>query len=254
LGGLGFGLKWNMGWMHDTLRYMGKDPIHRRYHQNDLTFSLLYAFTENFMLPFSHDEVVHGKGSLLNKLPGDGWQRFANLRLLFGYMFLHPGKKLLFMGSEFGQGDEWNHEQSLAWHLLQYPLQSGLRLWVKDLNHLLQSEPALFEQDFSPEGFAWIDCNDHDNSVLSFVRRGRDPERPIVALCNFTPVPRRPYRVGVPRGGGWREVLNSDASVYAGSGLGNGGHVHAEQMPWHGYHHSVNVTLPPLAMVVLAPA
>ncbi|MEF3169464.1 MAG: 1,4-alpha-glucan branching protein GlgB [Deltaproteobacteria bacterium] len=250
LGGLGFGFKWNMGWMHDTLRYFSKDPIHRKYHHNDLTFSLLYAFHENFVLPFSHDEVVHGKGSMIGKMPGDDWQRFANLRLLYGYMYTHPGKKLLFMGNEIGQWAEWNHDASLEWHLLQYAPHEGLRYWVKDLNSLLRSEPALHELDFTPEGFQWINCHDSLQSVLSYLRRGRDPEDVICCVCNFTPVPRYDYRIGVPFPGFWKEVLNSDSTYYGGSGVGNLGGVEAVSVPAFGHDHSLSVTLPPLGIVI----
>jgi len=250
LGGLGFGFKWNMGWMHDTLLYFSKDPIHRKYHHNDLTFSLLYAFHENFVLPFSHDEVVHGKGSMIGKMPGDDWQRFANLRLLYGYMYTHPGKKLLFMGNEIGQWAEWNHDASLEWHLLQYAPHEGLRCWVKDLNAFLRGEPALHELDFTPEGFQWINCHDSLQSVLSFLRRGRDPEDVICCVCNFTPVPRYDYRIGVPFPGFWKEVLNSDSTYYGGSGVGNLGGVETVSVPAFGHDHSLSVTLPPLGIVV----
>ncbi len=250
LGGLGFGFKWNMGWMHDTLQYFSKDPIHRKYHHNDLTFSLLYAFHENFVLPFSHDEVVHGKGSMIGKMPGDDWQKFANLRLLYGYMYTHPGKKLLFMGNEIGQWAEWNHDASVEWHLLQYAPHEGLRSWVKDLNSFLRSEPALHEIDFTPEGFQWINCHDSQQSVLSFLRRGRDPEDVICCVCNFTPVPRYDYRIGVPHPGFWKEVLNSDSTYYWGSGVGNLGGAEAVPVSAFGYGHSLSVTLPPLGIVV----
>jgi 1,4-alpha-glucan branching enzyme len=254
LGGLGFGFKWNMGWMHDTLLYLSKDPVHRKYHHNTLTFSLLYAFRENFILPFSHDEVVHGKGSMIGKMPGDDWQKFANLRLLYGYMYLHPGKKLLFMGGEFGQWAEWNHEASLEWHLLQYDPHQGLQRWVRDLNTFLRGERALFEQDFEPAGFVWIDCHDSQQSVLSFLRQGRDPGDVVVCACNFTPVPRHNYRLGVPLGGWWKEALNSDAPLYGGSGQGNMEGVPASHVASHGHYHSLNITLPPLGIVVFHPA
>ncbi len=250
LGGLGFGFKWNMGWMHDTLLYMSKDPIHRRYHHNLLTFSLLYAFHENFVLPFSHDEVVHGKGSMMGKMSGDMWQKFANLRLLYGYMYMHPGKKLLFMGCEFGQWAEWNHDASLDWHLLEYASHDGLRRWVRDLNTLLRGEPSLHQQDFDPAGFQWIDCNDTEQSTLIFMRRARDPKDLLVCAFNFTPVPRHNYRIGVPSSGYWREVLNSDAPLYGGSGQGNMGGVESAPVAAHGHFQSLNVTLPPLGMVV----
>ncbi len=225
LGGLGFSFKWNMGWMHDMLDYMAKDPVYRSYHHQLITFSMMYAFSENFILPFSHDEVVHGKGSMLQKMPGDEWQRFANLRLLYGFMFGHPGKKLLFMGCEFGQWREWNHDRSLDWHLLEQPHHLGLQRWVRDLNTCYRASPAMFETDFDPSGFAWIDCNDNQRSVVSFLRRGRDPEDVMLFGCNFTPVPQPNYRVGVPASGRWEEVLNSDATLYGGSGQGNMGGV-----------------------------
>ena len=252
IGGLGFGMKWDMGWMHDTLKYMSQDPIHRRYHHNKLTFRMLYAFHENFVLSLSHDEVVHGKGSLLGKMPGDGWQKFANLRLLFGYMHAQPGKKLLFMGGEFGQGAEWNHDKGLDWHLLEFELQAGMQAFARDANRLYQQEPALHQREFDPAGFEWIDCNDIDHSVLSLLRKGRGGEQVVVVL-NFTPVPRHNYRVGVPVGGFWRELLNSDAREYAGSGQGNMGGVEAVPVPCHGRPHSLNLTLPPLGVVFLKP-
>jgi len=249
-GGLGFGFKWDMGWMHDTLKYMARDPVHRRYHHDELTFRMLYAFTENFVLPLSHDEVVHGKRSLLEKMPGDEWQKFANLRLLYGYMYGQPGKKLLFMGSELAQRREWDHETSLDWHLLSDPLHRGVQRWVQDLNHLYRREPALHELDCAPEGFEWVVPDDRDHSVLVFLRKDRSGRMVLVA-CNFTPVPRSPYRVGVPRPGFWREVLNSDAHLYGGSGWGNYGGVRAEPIPSHGRPYSVDLTLPPLAAVFL---
>jgi 1,4-alpha-glucan branching enzyme len=253
LGGLGFGLKWNMGWMHDTLKFFSLDPILRKYHHNQLTFSIWYAFSENFVLPLSHDEVVHGKGALIGKMPGDEWQQFANLRLLYGYMWGHPGKKLLFMGCEFGQKREWQHEESLEWHVLQYPLHAGMKNWVRDLNAFYRAELALFEVDFSTEGFEWIDCNDSDNSVISFVRKGREPDDVVLVVCNCTPELRENYRVGVPRGGFWRECLNSDAPHYGGSGQGNLGGVDAAPLPAHGRYHSLNLTLPPLSTLMLKP-
>ena len=252
LGGLGFGLKWDMGWMHDTLSYLSHDPIHRRYHHNQLTFRLLYAFTENFVLPLSHDEVVYGKRSLLNKMPGDDWQRFANLRLLLGYMYMQPGKKLLFMGGDFGQWNEWNHDTSLDWHLLQSPPHQGVQRWVRDLNTAYRGMAALHERDCDPAGFEWIDCNDADTSALSFLRRGASPDQVLVIACNFTPVLRRNYRIGVPWGGYWAEVLNSDAPLYGGSGQGNMGGMDAAPVPVHARSHSLNVTLPPLALVVFS--
>ena len=250
LGGLGFDLKWNMGWMNDTLRYIEHEPIHRQYHQDMLTFSMLYAFTENFLLPFSHDEVVHGKGSMLNKMPGDEWQRFANLRMLYTYMFTHPGKKLLFMGTEFGQGTEWDSTAVLDWYVLDYPLHQGVQRLVRDLNHLYRSEPALYTHDFEWEGFEWIDCHDAQNSVLIFLRRTGDDF--LVSALNFTPVPREGYRIGVPAPGLYRELVNSDASDYAGGGIGNGDRTLAtEEQPWMGRPYSIDVTLPPLAGIVL---
>jgi 1,4-alpha-glucan branching enzyme len=250
LGGLGFGLKWNMGWMHDTLAYLGQEPVHRKYHHNQLTFSIWYAFFENFVLPMSHDEVVYGKGSLISKMPGDSWQQFANLRLLFGYMWGHPGKKLLFMGGEFGQRREWAHEESLEWHVLQYPEHDGVRRWVADLNRLYRSEPALYQVDFEPSGFEWVDCNDSEQSVLTFLRRPRDGGAPVLVVCNFTPVPRTNYFVGVPEGGFWREIANSDATLYGGSGVGNFGGVEAAPVSVHGRFHSLALTLPPLSILM----
>ena len=248
VGGLGFGLKWDMGWMHDTLKYLAVDPVFRKYHHNTLTFRMLYAFHENFLLPLSHDEVVYGKGSLLAKMPGDDWQKFANLRLLFGYLFGQPGKKLLFMGGEFGQWSEWYHEASLDWHLLDEPRHAGLQRWVEDLNRVYRQEPALFTQDFSLAGFQWIDCNDWEQSVITFLRHGRAGEMVLVS-CNFTPVPRHQYRVGVPQGGFWQEILNSDAMDYGGSGHGNLGGLEAAPIPCHGRSHSLTLTLPPLGVV-----
>jgi 1,4-alpha-glucan branching enzyme len=251
VGGLGFGLKWDMGWMHDTLQYLSRDPIHRKHHHNELTFRQIYAATENFVLPLSHDEVVYGKGSLLAKMPGDDWQKFANLRLLFGYMYAQPGKKLLFMGGEFGQWREWNHDTSLDWHLLEYAPHLGVQRWVADLNRLYRSEPALHERDCDGQGFAWIDCNDSEHGVLSFLRTGRSTDDLILVVGNFTPVVRRNYRIGVPRGGYWRELLNSDADVYGGSQQGNLGGVEASPAAHHGQFHSLNLVLPPLAVVLL---
>jgi len=245
VGGLGFGLKWDMGWMHDTLEYMSREPIHRKYHHNNLTFRMLYAFHESFVLPLSHDEVVHGKGSLLGKMPGDDWQKFANLRLLFGYMYAQPAKKLLFMGDEFGQWQEWKHEESLEWHLLQYVPHAGLQRWVADLNQLYRSEPALHQLDCDPAGFEWIDCLDAESSIISLIRKGKSTGDLVLAVCNFTPVPRSNYLVGAPRGGFWRELLNSDAAQYGGSGLGNLGAVEAAPMPLHGRTHSLALMLPP---------
>ncbi len=250
LGGLGFGFKWNMGWMHDTLRYMAQDPIHRKYHHNDLTFGLLYAFQENFVLPLSHDEVVHGKGSLVGKMPGDRWQRFANLRAYYGFMWTHPGKKLLFMGGEFAQQREWNHDTSLDWHLLGDPLHRGVQRAVRDLNRLYRELPALHELDTEPDGFQWIDAGDAEQSTLAYMRRSRDPHELAVVVANFTPVPRHDYRIGVPRGGLYRERFNSDAFDYGGSGLGNAGAVRAQAHPAHGQAHSLVLTLPPLATLL----
>ena len=253
LGGLGFTYKWNMGWMNDTLEYMKQDPIFRRYHHRLLTFSLLYAFSENFILPFSHDEVVHMKGSMWEKIPGDDWQKAATLRALYGYMYAHPGKKLMFMGAEFGQPGEWNHDRSLDWHLLDHPLHRGVWQFMRDLNGLYRSEPALHQCDFDPVGFQWIDCNDSDNSVVSFVRRATDPEDFVIAILNFTPVPRHGYVIGMPRAGVYRELLNSDSSVYGGSNVGNDGFVSAEAVASHGYPQSVRLTLPPLGFLLLKP-
>jgi 1,4-alpha-glucan branching enzyme len=246
VGGLGFGVKWDMGWMHDTLEYMSKDPIHRKYQHNLLTFRMLYAFHENFVLPLSHDEVVYGKGSLLGKMPGDDWRKFANLRLLFSYMYAQPGKKLIFMGGEFGQWNEWYHEASLDWHLLAYPSHSGVKRLVQNLNTLYRYEPALHELDFHPDGFEWIDCSDAQSSVLGLIRKGSSSEDILLAVCNFTPVPRFNYRVGVPRSGYWREILNSDSREYGGSGHGNLGGVEASPISFHGRPYSLNLTLPPL--------
>jgi len=251
LGGLGFGLKWDMGWMHDTLEYFANDPIHRKYHHNKLTFRMLYGFTENFVLPLSHDEVVYGKGSLIRKMPGDEWQKFANLRLMFGYMYAQPGKKLLFMGDEFGQVREWSHDGGLEWEVLQYPAHQGLQNLVEQLNRLYANEPALHELDADPKGFEWIDCNDNAASTLSLLRKGKSAKQQIVVVCNFTPVPRIGYRLGVPGGGFWRELLNSDAKEYGGSGMGNWGGVMAEEEPIHGRPYSLNLTLPPLAALFL---
>jgi 1,4-alpha-glucan branching enzyme len=251
IGGLGFGMKWDMGWMHDSLRYFSKDPIHRKYHHNDMTFRMIYAFNENFVLPLSHDEVVHGKGSLIGKMPGDVWQKFANLRLLLGYMYTQPGKKLMFMGGELGQFREWNHDTSLDWHLLSFPLHAGLQRWVKDLNGAYRSEGALHELDFLPEGFEWIDANDNANSVLSYLRRCRGGDADVVVVLNCTPLPRPEYRIGVPHGGYWRELLNSDAAEYGGSGMGNLGRVLSTDVAHHGRPNSILLTLPPLGIVVL---
>jgi 1,4-alpha-glucan branching enzyme len=249
VGGLGFGLKWDMGWMHDTLEYMSKDPIHRRFHQDKLTFRMLYAFHENFVLPLSHDEVVYGKGSLIGKMPGDDRQKFANLRALYGYMYAQPAKKLLFMGGEIGQWAEWAHDSSLEWNLLDYPLHAGLQKWLRELNHFYKNEPALYERDCDPAGFEWIDCGDADSSVVSLIRKGKSPDSIILAICNFTPVPRSGYRVGAPAGGFWREALNSDAGDYGGGNMGNLGGVEAAPVALHGRSHSLTVTLPPLSVI-----
>ncbi len=253
VGGLGFGLKWDMGWMHDTLLYMSKDPVFRKYYHNNLTFRMLYAWHENFILPLSHDEVVHGKGSLLRKMPGDDWQKFANLRLLLGYMYAQPGKKLLFMGGEFGQWDEWYHEKSLDWHLLDYEPHQGVQRWVEDLNRLYRQEPALHELDFTPAGFEWIDCNDIDSSVVTLLRKAKNPGDMLLMVANFTPVVRLNYRVGAPRGGFWKEVLNSDSTLYWGSGQGNLGGMEAAAIPCLGRPYSLNLTLPPLGIVFFKP-
>ena len=249
VGGLGFGLKWDMGWMHDTLKYMSLDPVHRKYHHNQITFRMLYAFHENFVMPLSHDEVVHGKGSLLGKMPGGGWDQFANLRTLYGYMYGQAGKKLLFMGAEFGQRAEWNHDGSLDWGVLEHESHAGIVKWVSDLNRLYRAEPALHERDCDPEGFRWVDCNDAEKSLISFTRRGRSTDDIVLVVCNFTPVPRENYRLGVPRGGYWKEVLNSDAAEYWGQGFGNMGGVEAAPVPSHGLPHTLVMTLPPLSVV-----
>ena len=251
VGGLGFGMKWDMGWMHDTLQYFEKEPVHRRFHHGDLTFRMVYAFTENFVLPLSHDEVVHGKGSLLGKMPGDDWQKFANLRLLFAYMYGQPGKKLIFMGGEFGQGREWQHDYSLDWDLTAHDSHSGVQKVLEDLNRLYRDLPAMHQLDFHPDGFEWIDGNDSEQSVLSFIRKSREPGDSVVMIFNFTPVPRHSYRVGVPERGFWREIFNSDARDYWGSGQGNAGGVDTTPVPWHGRPYSINVTAPPLGAIFL---
>ena len=248
VGGLGFGLKWDMGWMHDTLEYMSQDPIFRRYHHNKLTFRMIYAFHENFVLPLSHDEVVYGKRSLIGKMPGDDWQKFANLRALFGYMYAQPGKKMLFMGGEFGQWREWVHDGSLDWDLLNYPLHAGLQRWMQDLNRLYRGEPALHEMDCHPAGFEWIDCDDADSSAVTLIRKGKSSSTIILVACNFTPVPRYSYRLGSPRSGYWQEILNSDAGDYGGSNMGNLGGVETVPVPLHGRPHSLTITLPPLSV------
>ena len=251
VGGLGFDMKWDMGWMHDTLAYFSQDPVHRSYHHNKLTFRMIYAFQENYVLPLSHDEVVHGKGSLLGKMPGDDWQKFANLRLLFGYMYAQPGKKLIFMGGELGQWSEWAHDRSVDWHLLETPRHAGLQRWLQDLNRLYRDAPAMHAADFSKEGFQWIDCNDSVHSTISLIRRHGEPTDDVIAVFNFTPVPRQNYRVGVPGGGAWEEVLNSDARDYGGSGQGNLGLLETAPVPFHGRSHSLNLTLPPLGVLFL---
>lgn len=249
IGGLGFGMKWNMGWMHDTLKYISKDPVYRKHHQNNLTFSLWYAFFENFILPLSHDEVVHGKGSLIGKMPGDDWQKFANLRALYGYMWGHPGKKLLFMGGEIGQWREWDHESSLDWHLIQYDMHQGLQRWVKDLNEYYKNEPCLYEIDFSQDGFEWIDFQDSDATIISFLRKSYKTDSQLLVVCNFTPVPRFNYNIGVPEPGFWKQCLNSNAKVYGGTGLGNSEEVKSSPIPAHGRRQSISLTLPPLSVV-----
>ncbi len=251
LGGLGFGFKWNMGWMHDTLQYISNDPVHRRYHQNNLSFGLVYAFTENFVLPLSHDEVVHGKGSLLGKMPGDRWQKFANLRAYFSFMYGHPGKKLLFMGAELAQESEWSHDRSLDWHLLDNSFNKGLQRWIEDLNRFYRQTPAMHAFDFSSTGFQWIDCHDVQQSTLSLVRSGGTSAGDILAVCNFTPVPRPNYRLGVSSEGIWEECLNSDAAEYGGSNQGSLGQVEASPVPAHGLSFSLNLVLPPLGIVFL---
>jgi len=253
-GGLGFSYKWNMGWMHDTLAYLAHDPVHRRHHHNQLSFGLIYAFSESFVLPLSHDEVVHGKGSLAGKMPGDAWQKLATLRAYLVFMFGHPGKKLLFMGDEIGQWREWNHDASLDWDLLEQPAHKGVQLLVKDLNRLYRATPALCEGDHHPEGFLWIEANDYQNSVVSFIRRARNPDDFAIVICNFTPVVRHEYRLGVPAAVGYREALNSDSGLYGGSDVGNAGYVQAQHMPAHGFVTSISLTLPPLAGLVLRPA
>ncbi|HEX9045520.1 MAG TPA: 1,4-alpha-glucan branching protein GlgB, partial [Verrucomicrobiae bacterium] len=248
-GGLGFGMKWDMGWMHDTLRYFKRGSIHRRFHHGELPFRMVYAFSENYILPLSHDEVVHGKGSLFGMMTGDDWQKYANLRLLYGYMFAQPGKKLLFMGGELAQWPEWSHESSVEWHVEKQPSHSGIQKWLADLNQAYRKEPALHEQDFSPEGFEWVDHQDSRNTVLSFIRKSRDCRSFVLVVLNFTPVVRKNYRVGVPRGGWWREILNSDANLYGGSGQGNCGGLNAEPVSCHHRPCSLALTLPPLSAV-----
>jgi 1,4-alpha-glucan branching enzyme len=247
-GGLGFGFKWNMGWMHDTLAYMALDPVHRRYHHNRMTFGLLYAWTENFVLPLSHDEVVHGKGSILNRMPGDEWQRFANLRAYYAFMWGYPGKKLLFMGQEFGQGTEWNFDSGLDWYVLDYPVHRGVQKLVRDLNRLYRTLPALHARDCEPDGFSWINADDAETSVFSWLRFAPNAP-PVAVVSNFTPVPRPGYRIGLPHAGIWREVLNTDASDYGGSGVGNASQVRADPIPANGFPASAEIVAPPLATV-----
>lgn len=249
-GGLGFGMKWMMGWMHDTLKYFQKETVYRKYHQNELTFSMTYAFTENFMLPFSHDEVVYGKNSLIYKMPGDEWQRFANLRLLYGYMFTHPGTKLLFMGAEFGQTSEWNFEQSLDWHLLQYDFHSGIKKMITDLNQLYKSQPALYEKQFRGDGFEWINYSDHQHAILSYIRKGDNPDENLIVVCNFTQVIRENYRIGTPKKGKLKEIFNSDATIYGGSGVKNSNTLKIETVAYDGRDFSVALILPPLSVTV----
>ncbi len=251
VGGLGFSMKWNMGWMHDTLRYMEKDPVHRKYHHEKLTFGLLYAFHENFVLPFSHDEVVHGKSSLLNKMPGEEWQKFANLRLLYTYMFSYPGKKLLFMGCEFGQGSEWNHNQPLDWYVLDYAYHQGVRDLVRDLNMLYVNSPELHYYDFDADGFQWIDCHDNDHSIISYIRKSKD--KTFIVILNFTPIKRDKYRIGAPHAGEYKEIINSDSSYYGGTNVGNSESVSAENTSWMGFPYSLELTLPPLGGIILRP-
>ncbi len=249
VGGLGFGTKWNMGWMHDTLKYFSNDPIHRKFSHSQLTFSIWYAFFENFVLPISHDEVVHGKGALIGKMPGDEWQSSANLKLLLGYMYGHPGKKLLFMGCEFSQWKEWNHDESLEWHALEHPPHQGVQKWVSDLNHIYRTEPPLYELDFSADGFEWIDFHNWEESILSFLRKGSSNEDTILVVCNLTPVPRHNYKLGVPKSGYWKEILNSDSTIYSGSGQGNAGGARSDEVPAHGRKFSISLTLPPLSVL-----
>jgi 1,4-alpha-glucan branching enzyme len=252
-GGLGFDLKWNMGWMHDTLGYFARDPVYRRHHHHELTFSLVYAFTEQFVLPLSHDEVVHGKGSLLGKMPGDRWQRLANLRALYAYMWAHPGKKLLFMGGELAQEGEWSHEASIDWHLADRPQHAGVQRLVRDLNHLYREQRALWELDAEPTGFRWLVVDDADNNVVAFTRFGAGDAPPLVAVANLSPAPREGYRLPLPRAGRWRELLNTDSELYGGSNMGNFGVVEAEPTPWGGEAHSAQLVLPPLAVLWLTP-
>ena len=252
VGGLGFGMKWDMGWMHDTLQYMSRNPVHRKYHQNEMTFRMLYAFNENFVLPLSHDEVVYGKGSLLGKMPGDDWQKFANYRLLLGYMYTQPGKKLLFMGAEFGPWNEWNHDGSLDWHFLEYDRHLQLQNWLIELNKFYRAEPAFHELDCDPGGFEWVDASDALQSILTYLRKGSSTGDIIITVCNFTPTVHTGYRIGVPRGGIWKEVLNSDGLQYGGSDQQNLASLRAEKIPWHGRSHSIEIIVPPLSIVCFA--
>ncbi len=252
-GGLGFGMKWNMGWMHDTIDYFSKDPIHRKYHHNQLTFSLSYAFTENFLLSLSHDEVVHGKGSLINKMPGDDWQKFANLRLLYGYLYGHPGKKLLFMGQEFAQRAEWNHDKELEWEVLQQAPHAQMQRWVKELNYFYKTEPALFDNDFDKDGFQWMDCRDWERGIISFMRSDTAKTHTILVVCNFTPVARTNYKIGIPMDGYWKEILNSDAKEYGGTGQGNLGGLESSPLPSQGRYNSLSLTVPPLSVLFFKP-
>jgi 1,4-alpha-glucan branching enzyme len=244
-------MKWMMGWMHDTLKYFQKDTVYRKYHQNDLTFSMTYTYAENFMLPLSHDEVVYGKKSLVDKMPGDEWQKFANLRLLYSYMFAHPGTKLLFMGGEFGQIKEWDFQNSLDWHLLDYPFHVGIKNIITDLNGLYKNEPALYENQFSPEGFEWINYSDHQNAVMTFIRKGNNIKNDLIIVCNFTQVVRSNYRIGLPRKGKLKEIFNSDSSKYEGSNVANNGIVASEASPYDSRDYSIELHLPPLALIVL---
>jgi 1,4-alpha-glucan branching enzyme len=252
-GGLGFGAKWDMGWMHDTLQHLRREPIHRRYHHGELTFRQVYAYSENFVLPLSHDEVVHGKGSLLGKMPGDDWQRFATVRLLLGYQWALPGKELLFMGDELAQPGEWDHDASVPWELADEPTHAGVVRWVRDLNALMREEPALHALDVEPAGFEWIEAGDAEGGTLAFLRRAPEPHRPVAVALNLTPMAHERYRLGLPAAGLWREALNSDAAIYGGSGMGNLGRVRAEALPWHGREHSARIVLPPLACVIFTP-
>jgi 1,4-alpha-glucan branching enzyme len=251
LGGLGFTYKWNMGWMHDMLEYISKNPVHRRWEHNLITFSMLYTYTENFVLPLSHDEVVYGKRAMLDKMPGDAWQKYASLRTLYGFMYAHPGKKLLFMGNEFGQWNEWNHDRSLDWHLLDDPAHTALQDYVRNLNGHLCTQPSLYSADFDALAFRWIDCHDNENSVISFVRYARNRDDFLVMVFNFTPVPRKGYRIGVPQAGFYAELLNSDSSLFGGSNMGNLGGVSSEPVPAHGFEQSVLLTVPPLGCLYL---